>query len=211
MSLQQPFWTIEDFNVFTIEGLQSRMEALQERIQPKFHKLGRSFSDQLSAHGSGEFFPHVAKHARRTVNPPTDSWVAMAPSKRGYKALPHFQIGLWETHIFIIAAVIYENSDKKGIAERLIHHKNQLLALPSTYLISGDHMKAEMYNIQEIGEDGINQLLERLQTIKKAELLIGRQIPKETAVQMTTEEFFQLAEETVNDLLPIYDLIIGKC
>ena len=37
---------------------------------------------------------HVAKHARRSVNPPIDTWVAFAPNKRGYKMLPHFQIGL---------------------------------------------------------------------------------------------------------------------
>ena len=37
------------------------------------------------------FYPHVAKHARRSVNPPKDTWVAFATSKRGYKMLPHFK------------------------------------------------------------------------------------------------------------------------
>ena len=50
----------------------------------------------------------MAKHARRTVNPPKDSWVAFAPYKRGYKSLPHFQIGLWRTHLFIVLVIIYE-------------------------------------------------------------------------------------------------------
>ncbi len=30
-------------------------------------------------------FPHVAKHARRSVNPPADSWVAFANSKEAIK------------------------------------------------------------------------------------------------------------------------------
>ncbi len=119
------------------------MSALQNRIQPKFETLGRHFADRLSAHGTDEFHPHIARHARRTVNPPNDSWVAFAPAKRGYKALPHFQIGLWGSHLFIILAVIYENPDKKGIAERLERNINVLTSLPSTYIISGDHMKPE--------------------------------------------------------------------
>jgi uncharacterized protein YktB (UPF0637 family) len=95
MNMVNPFWNKDDFDVFSIEGLDNRMEALQNQIQPKFQKLGTHFADRLSAHGTDEFFPHVAKHARRTVNPPKDSWVAFAPAKRGYKALPHFQVGLW--------------------------------------------------------------------------------------------------------------------
>ncbi|MDS9470447.1 YktB family protein [Sporosarcina pasteurii] len=207
MNSNQYYWTADDFNLFTIEGLENRMEALQTLVQPKFELLGRRFADLLSAHGSGEFFPHVAKHARRTVNPPTDSWVAIAPSKRGYKALPHFQIGLWKTHLFIIIAVIYENPDKKGIAERLEKNTNQLLALPDTFIISGDHMKPDA---QCISKEVLEKLLTRLQTIKKAEFLVGRHLTKEVAVKMTEEHFLDFAEETIDELLPIYDIIAGR-
>jgi len=86
--LTQGFWTADDFNVFSIEGLEHRMNALQTKIQPKFQVIGEHISTYLSSRGTGEFFPHVAKHARRTVNPPNDSWVAFAAAKRGYKALP---------------------------------------------------------------------------------------------------------------------------
>lgn len=204
------FWKNEDFDLFTIDELSNRMAALQTLVQPKFKQLGDLFSDKLSAHGTGEFFTHVAKHARRTVNPPTDSWVAMAPSKRGYKALPHFQIGLWKTHLFIIVAVIYENPDKKGIAERLENHKKQLLTLPASYIISGDHMKPDANYIQDIGDAGLDQLLTRLQTVKKAELLIGQHLSKEEATAMTEAQFLQFADETIDQLLPIYDTIINR-
>lgn len=207
MYSNKAFWNPEDFNVFTIDGLTNRMEALQKLVQPKFELLGRHFADKLSAHGSDEFFPHVAKHARRTVNPPTDSWVAMAPSKRGYKALPHFQIGLWNTHLFIIIAVIYENPDKKGIAERLEQNIPQLLALPDTFIMSGDHMKPDAV---PISEEGLDQLLTRLQTVKKAEFLVGRHLTKRDAVKMSESQFLNFAEETIDQLLPIYDVIIGK-
>ncbi|KAA0966649.1 DUF1054 domain-containing protein [Sporosarcina sp. ANT_H38] len=204
------FWEKDDFNVFSIEGLENRMEALQNRIQPKFGTLGTHFADRLSAHGTDEFFPHVAKHARRTVNPPKDSWVAFAPAKRGYKALPHFQIGLWGTHLFIILAVIYENSDKKGIAERLDSKLDVLTSLPGTYIVSGDHMKPEATTIEQAGASGLEQILERLQTVKKAEFLVGRHLSREDAVKLSTEEFIAFAEETFDCLLPVYDVVINR-
>lgn len=204
------FWQTNDFDVFSIEGLENRMHALQTNIQPKFEQLGRHFADRLSAHGTDEFHPHVAKHARRTVNPPTDSWVAFAPSKRGYKALPHFQIGLWGTHLFIIVAVIYENPDKKGISERLENQMSVLTSLPETYVVSGDHTKAEAFQLKEIGTEGLHKLLERLQSVKKAEFLVGRHLPREEAVKMTDGEFIMFAEETFDQLLPVYDVIIGR-
>lgn len=210
MKMVNQFWKKEDFDVFSIEGLENRMEALQKRIQPKFEVLGRQFADRLSAHGTDEFFPHVAKHARRTVNPPKDSWVAFAPAKRGYKALPHFQIGLWGTHLFIILAVIYENPDKKGIAERLQNDIAVLTTLPETYIVSGDHMKPEAVTISQAGATGIEMLLNRLQTVKKAEFLVGRHLLREDAVKLSNDEFLAFAEETFNQLLPIYDCVIHK-
>lgn len=208
--MQQSFWNKEDFDLFTIDGLENRMNALKTLVQPKFTLLGQHFSDQLSAHGTDEFFPHVARHARRTVNPPTDSWVAFASSKRGYKALPHFQIGLWKTHLFVIIAVIYENPDKKGIAERLENNIDTLMKLPQDYLISGDHLKPDAMPINEIGNQGTEKLLDRLKHVKKAEFLIGRHLPSKEAISMTEEEFLNFAEETIDQLLPIYDIIVNK-
>ena len=204
------FWNVTDFDLFLIEGLENRMSKLQSRVQPKFDLLGRHFADRLSAHGTDEFFPHVAKHARRTVNPPTDSWVAFAPSKRGYKALSHFQIGLWKTHLFIIIAVIYENPDKEGISERLLQNMSILTSLPKSYIVSGDHMKPDAIHISEARTEGLEKLLVRLQTVKKAEFLVGRHLSREEAVNMTDDEFIAFAEETIDQLLPVYDIIIGR-
>lgn len=204
------FWSEEDFDVFTIEGLEHRMQALQTKIQPKFHQLGVHFAAKFSAEGGDEFFPHVAKHARRTVNPPSDSWVAMAPSKRGYKALPHFQIGLWKSHLFMVVAVIYENPDKKGIAERFLGDLKSLQSLPSDFIVSGDHMKPDASNIKDIGAEGLETLLTRLQTVKKAEFLVGRHLSKEEASSLTDRQFMAIAEETFDELIPIYHKMIAK-
>lgn len=208
--MTKSFWTTTDFDLFAIEGLEKRMTALQQHVQPKFTELGEHFSHQLSAFGTGEFFPHVAKHARRTVNPPTDSWVAFAPSKRGYKALPHFQIGLWGTHLFIIVAVIYENPDKKGIAERLEKNLHVLTSLPNDFAVSGDHMKPEADLIASIGKEGLEQLLERLHNVKKAEFLIGVHLSKEEVINLTKEQFYTKVEQTFEQLFSVYNVIIGN-
>ncbi|ARD49165.1 hypothetical protein SporoP37_13925 [Sporosarcina sp. P37] len=206
--MTQSYWSAKEFDVFAIEGLDKRMTALQQNIQPKFAELGNHFAHRLSAHGKGEFFPHVAKHARRTVNPPTDSWVAFAPAKRGYKALPHFQIGLWGTHLFIVLAIIYENPDKKGIAERLEKNMQVLTSLPDDFIVSGDHMKPEAELICEAGSGGLEKLLDRLQTVKKAEFLVGRHLPREDAAKMNEQQFYAYAEDTLTQLLPVYDTVI---
>ena len=128
--MNKTFWENSDFDVFQIDGLENRMEALVTRVRPKFEELGKQYSLYFSGVLGNEYFAHVAKHARRSVNPPKDSWVAFAPYKRGYKALPHFQVGLWGSHLFIILAVIYEAPDKVAIAERLLNAKEMFHTNP---------------------------------------------------------------------------------
>ena len=68
----------KDFDLFLIDGLEARMEALIGQLRPKFYNLGDDVKEALSEITGEEMFPHVAKHARRTTNPPDDSWVAFA-------------------------------------------------------------------------------------------------------------------------------------
>lgn len=202
--MSKTFWQEKDFEVFQIEGLENRMTALIENVRPKFEELGKQYSLYFSSALGDEFFSHVAKHARRSVNPPKDSWVAFAPYKRGYKALPHFQIGLWGTHLFIIVAVIYEAPDKVAIAERLLQRKNLFKKLPNDFIVSGDHMKPDASSLREVAPEGVEELLTRLRDVKKGEFLVGRHILKEEAVQLTDKELFDLIEDTFEKLLPIY-------
>lgn len=197
-------WTEDDFNVFQIDGLEQRMNALIEIVRPKFNALGEEFSAYFSGQTGLEFFPHVAKHARRKVNPPKDSWVAFAPYKRGYKSLPHFQIGLWGTHLFIVMAIIYEAPQKETLAERLLQNKHILKTLPNNFIISGDHMSPD--GIQ-ITETEVVHLLERLRDVKKGEFLVGRHIPREETVELSEAQFNALVEETFDLLLPIYRVV----
>ncbi|AIY05982.1 hypothetical protein Plano_2017 [Planococcus sp. PAMC 21323] len=203
----KPYWTEQDFDVFNTPGLEARMSALTQLIRPKFAELGTEFSSFFSGKTGDEFFPHVAKHMRRTVNPPNDSWVAFAPYKRGYKAVPHFQIGMWESHVFVILAVIYEAPNKTAMAENLLH-SDVLKNLSGDFTVSGDHMKPQSNSLNDLGDQGLEKLITRLRDVKKGEFVIGRHLTKDQAEFFNKEQFFQFAEETFETLLPIYNTLL---
>lgn len=200
-------FTTDDFNVFSIEGFQERMEALQQTIRPKLHLLGDYFAQQLSIMTGEEIFPHVAKHARRTVNPPNDTWVAFAPNKRGYKMLPHFQIGLWGTHLFVWFAVIYEAPNKVEFGKKLEEHADQFInTIPKHFVWSIDHMKPDVIPQKNLAVEDLTSMFTRLQIVKKAEILCGIHIPREHAIKLNSDELLDTIHNTFKTLLPLYQL-----
>lgn len=205
--MTQMRFTKEDFDTFTIEGLDPRMEVLKEQVRPKLTLLGEHFAPTLSALTGDEMFPHVAKHARRSVNPPADSWVAFANSKRGYKKLPHFQIGLWDTHMFVWFAIIYESPIKEEYG-RLLEAKQEEITkqIPDHFVWSPDHTKPGAYKQSDMDQEQLKTLFERLQTVKKAELLCGIQLQKEDVINMNNNEFLQTIEDAFRKLSFLYTL-----
>lgn len=201
----------KDFAVFEIEGLEPRMNALIENVRPKLDELGRTIAPFLSAKCGEEMHPHVAKHARRTVHPPNDTWVAWAASKRGYKALPHFQVGMFADYLFIVMAVIYESPNKTVLAGALKKHERQVLGLvpdelQNAFHWSVDHTKPGGTKHSELGSEGLNQIAERLGTIKKSEVLCGLFLQKDDARLRDGETLVQTIEETFETLLPLYKM-----
>ncbi|KLV25822.1 Uncharacterized protein conserved in bacteria [Niallia circulans] len=197
-------FTQKDFDTFTIDGLDARMEAIQERIQPKFREIGTQLTEQLSGKLGMEMFLHIAKHARRTVNPPKDTWLAIANNKRGYKQHPHFQVGLFDDHLFIWLAYIYELPKKKEIAEGfLANYKLLQSTLPQDYVLSMDHMQKDAV---KIGETNLEAALTRFRDVKKAEFLVGQRIAAGDSILSNGEELLALIEKTYDTLLPLYKL-----
>ncbi|QFK70847.1 DUF1054 family protein [Pradoshia sp. D12] len=200
-------FTNEDFNVFTIDGLDQRMDAIKTLIRPKFETLSQIFTEELSVLTQDPMYPHIAKHARRTINPPNDTWVSFSSNPRGYKMQPHFQIGLWETHLFIWYAIIYEAKDKAQKGQRLASQTESIKNLiPSDYVWSIDHMKPEVIPHSTLSTDGLNDMFNRLQTVKKAELLCGYQIPREEAVQLSGDQLVEIIHDVFVHLIPLYNV-----
>ncbi|WP_163184292.1 YktB family protein [Neobacillus sedimentimangrovi] len=197
-------FTEHDFDTFNIEGLEARMQAIEERIRPKFRIIGHSLTDDLSASLGREMFLHIAKHARRTVNPPKDTWLAIASNKRGYKQHPHFQIGLFDDHVFIWLAFIYELPNKTEIAKTFLKNLPTIKkTVPNDFVVSLDHTKKEAISMKEID---LKAALERFRDVKKAEFLIGRHIDANDPILSDGNAFMNIAKETFETLIPLYKL-----
>lgn len=192
-----------DFEIFTIDGLTERMSGIQEKIQPKFKQIGDELLDDMSAITGSEMYLHIAKHARRTVNPPNDTWLAIAGNKRGYKKHPHFQVGLWDDRLFIWLAFIYELPNKTKIAQNFLDNMEMFEELPADFHISLDHMKKDAETLKDID---LEQALTRFHNVKKAEFLIGKQLNPTDSVVQNGEALIDFIKSVYQQLIPFYRL-----
>jgi uncharacterized protein YktB (UPF0637 family) len=198
--------TKEDFHIFQIQGLENRMEALINHIRPKLEQYGEVFSPALAHELQQEVYPHVAKHARRKTNPPNDTWVAFSTNKRGYKQFPHFQIGLWESHLFISFNIIYEAKNKIEFGRTFENKIRDIQSMiPADYYWSGDHMKEEAFN--QLSKEELLQLFQRIQTVKKGEIVCSYRIPQENAIRLSSVELLEKINEVFSNLIPLYKLL----
>lgn len=195
----------KDFDIFTKQGLENRMKALKSQVSPKLEAIATELAPDLTAMTGDEMFVHVAKHARRKTNPPNDTWAALASNKRGYKKLPHFQIGLWETHVFIWFAVIYESPIKEDFAKKIeANHKEVLSFIPEHFVWSIDHTKPDVISHEEVNDEKLFSMTDRLQSVKKAEILCGQTISRNDDRLKDPQAFLQLCRETFETLEPLY-------
>ena len=200
-------FTQEDFDTFLIEGLEQRMAAIRERIQPKFRAVAEQVIEELSARTGQDMHLHIAKHARRTVNAPVDTWMAVSHNKRGYKQYPHFQVGLFDDQLFIWLALIYEVADKQRIADTLLANQRDLYErIPDDYSISIDPMKKAALAKNSLSPEEFKELFVRFKNVKSAELLIGRVLKADDAVKLGGG-LVDVVRDTFAQLTPIYKVI----
>lgn len=195
------------FNVFTVDGLDERMAALKTEIRPKLETLGADLAPKLSEMVGSDMYPHVAKHARRTVNPPNDTWVAWSSDKRGYKKHPHFQVGLWQTHLFVWFALIYESPLKVDFAKHALPEVSMIKkSIPNNFVWSMDHTQPEADSNENVSEDELISMLERLQQVKKSEILCGIHIDRHDSLLQDGEKLQNRIIHTFETLTPLYRL-----
>lgn len=194
----------KDFKTFNVEGLDARMEALNEYIRPQLHELGEYFSDFFTSQTGETFYPHVAKHARRSVNPPKDTWVAFTTNKRGYKMLPHFQIGMFEDQLFVMFGIMHEAKDKATRAKVFERKFKAIQQLPDDYRVCLDHMKPDKPFIKDLTDDDLKEAIQRAINVKKGEFFIARAITPQDKRLKSDKAFIAFLEETFNQFLPFY-------
>ncbi|MCL6631361.1 MAG: DUF1054 domain-containing protein [Alicyclobacillus herbarius] len=202
-------FTDDDFEVFAVPGLEPRMAELKARLRPKLEQLGQDLSEYLSQRLGRPMWAHVAKHARRTVNPPDDSWVAFCHERRGYKKHPHFQVGAWRTHAFAVFGVISECPGRAQYAARLLQRVEEVKTWVSDdYVWIPDHTNPASLPAVSVDTERLLELFERLGQSRQGELLVGICIPREEAVELGAVGFEERVKETFNRLIPFYELAI---
>ena len=109
----------QDFEVFSVEGFSERMGQIYQHVRPKLVKLGEELAPEMSRKLHMEFFPHVAKHARRTVNPPPETWAAFGPSPKGYKRYGYMALCISGAGLHARAVVKSEADNRPEMAKKI--------------------------------------------------------------------------------------------
>jgi uncharacterized protein YktB (UPF0637 family) len=120
-------FTPVDFEVFKVEGFNERMQQIYAHVRPKLLKLGDELAPELARRLHMEFFPHVAKHARRTVNPPPETWAAFGPSPKGYKRYGYLALCISGAGLHARVVVKSEADKRPEIAQGLKSRSAQLV------------------------------------------------------------------------------------
>ncbi len=119
-------FTPSDFAVFKIEGFSARMQQIDARVRPKLVRLGDDLAPELTRKLRLEFFPHVARHARRTVNPPAETWAAFGPSPKGYKRYGYLALCISGAGLHARMVVKAEAERRPEMARGLVRNAAEL-------------------------------------------------------------------------------------
>ncbi len=208
--MASPAFVAGDFKIFDVLGVKPRMTEIRARLRPKLDALGESLSSSVGRSVGGEVFAHVAKHARRTVNAPDDTWVAFGPDARGYKKHSHFKIAVSRRCVRFLFEIGPEHADKRrwaatwkknapkigpvlGRVKHLAWFKNEHDEEPASPLSD--------FTLEKLGE-----LADELSRTRDGQLVIGRAVPAEEAARWTEAQYRSAALETFRTLAPLYRL-----
>lgn len=197
-------FTRESFEVFAVQGLKARMEAIQSQIQPVFQTIDEAVKEELEAMLQEELFIHIAQHRRRSVHPPENTWSAISRQKRGYKMEAHFQLGIWPEYVTLYLSLIDQPPAKAAMAQEMLDHPELFDHLPADTVVNLDHTKDEFKSLQDTD---LEKALIRLKNVKKGEFQIGRIILKNSSLWDHPADALPYMKESYRALVPLYQLI----
>jgi uncharacterized protein YktB (UPF0637 family) len=203
-------FTEADFKIFDLEGFAARMEAIKSRILPKLEAAGRELLPDVARIAGGEAFPHVARHARRSVNPPDDTWVAFGSDKRGYKKYVHFKLAVSRGAVRFLFEAGPEHADKKRwlAAWKRDAPKLVLVLRRSEGLawFKNEHDEAPAALLADLSPEEVTRLGEALVRTRDGQLVLGRGVSTKQARTWKPADYLRAARETYHVLAPLYRL-----
>jgi hypothetical protein len=204
-----------DYQVFRIKDFAAGMAALRARVTPKLGALGESLAPKLTATLGEPFHAHVAKHARRTVNTPHETWVAFGRDPRKYKAFAF--LGLVAHAKGLDARLVLKDEamiDKRVLADALRRERDGaravLAGIPGLAWYQGLPGKprapdAPPIPVADLPPDFLDDLADSLRTRKSAIAEFG--VPFTAAdPRLASAEVEQLALRALTSLHPLYRL-----
>jgi uncharacterized protein YktB (UPF0637 family) len=199
-----------DFKVFDVKGFQPRMSQIRERIRPKLETLGHSLAPAIQRTTGDETFTHVAKHARRTVNPPDDTWVAFAADRRGYKKHVHFKVAVSRNCVRFLFEVGPEHADKKrwGAAwKKSAPNIGALLRrVKGLSWFKNEHDETPAAALVDLKPDDLAAFADEIVRTRDGQLVLGRAVAADEAAGLTEAQYRTAALETFRALAPLYRL-----
>ncbi|HKV53553.1 MAG TPA: DUF1054 family protein [Candidatus Binataceae bacterium] len=193
-----------DFEVFSVEGFNERMQQIYAHVRPKLVRLGDELAPELARKLHMEFFPHVAKHARRTVNPPPETWAAFGPSPKGYKRYGYLALAISGAGIHA-RAVVKSEADKRTEIGRSI--KSRAAQLVKDFKGTGI-ARYEKWDFHQIppeppAETGLFSALGDSLEKKTGGIDVGFGWPVKAALRLDRDEVI----DAFRELEPLYRLL----
>jgi len=203
-------FTAKDFQVFAIPDFAGRMAAIRKQIQPKLFALAEEISPKLKVVAGSDIFFHVAKHMRRTVNPPDDTWVAFGPEKRGYKKAQHFKMAISHHCVRFLFEVGPEFAEKVKWAKTWQREVGRLTAAlkkgSGLGWYKNEHDEQPAAALASLSSEEIGGLASEFVRRKDGQLVFGRRLDRAEALRQTAQDFARAALATFGELVPLYRL-----
>ena len=184
----------KDFKVFEDMTLPGRLGLIRANLDPKFEKIGAELMRRLEAEYQQQFFMKIAKHQRRTRNPPPDTWLAINQDKRGYKKSPHLELGLWPDRYFITFSLLADIKGRLGYYPILKEYQDTIIT--EGWGVSNDHTSSEMSPASDL-----DKVIARYEKVKSSDLVIGYELKADDPIvqkgdydQLLIDKFMQFSK-----------------
>ncbi|MFO1518819.1 MAG: DUF1054 family protein [bacterium] len=194
-------FTQDDLDVFRIPGFQERMAAIKGKIRPKLVEFGEEAGPALMTQFKAEFFPHTAKHMRRKVNPPDETWVALGPQARGYKAYIFASLCVGKAGVQARVVMKDESEDRYLLGDNLLSNLNFFQKHEDSLSGLADYTKRDArYQPSRISSltPALEEIGKRLKSLKTAVFDVGLEL------KPTSKTLSQDFLKAVDKLYPFY-------
>jgi uncharacterized protein YktB (UPF0637 family) len=199
-----------DFKIFDVNGFTPRMSEIRTRVRPKLTALGARLAPAVSRSIGGDVFAHVARHARRTVNPLDDTWVAFGPDARGYKKHGHFKLAVSRNGVRFLFEIGPEHAEKRRWAAAWKKNAPKvgpvLRRVKHLAWFKNEHDEEPAAPLADLTPETLGELADELTRTRDGQFVVGRVVPADEAAHWTEAQYRAAALETFRALAPLYRL-----